>query len=616
MRWMKLLSWICAAVLLTAVTSFGRDQTSGAIQLEEIDQDGRKWIMQGAAPIVDINSTLHIRLDLSEIRRRLAVSFPVRGFPEEELERLIVLQQAARQGLAVLPDVAVALKTLVESAMTPQDLKAFEQAMDPAATIGDKILEIANADAATFGVMVERRLEKAGPSTHDTYRLVFEAAAEYTAQLTDTLDARIANEAVYIALGAWMRTGEGSVPLHLAGFDAYPQGEFYEIPRWNVVLTEEQKKQLDRSAALAKEYNAGRTDVQRMLESMLAQTFTVVRETIEGCAGGLRGTMDTLLSEAGGIGGSAREELSKLKAEITQYADIVSGLHRKYTGAAEKGDATVWLQAAVIDVHDLANATKRLAQHIAALADERGILATLGGLNARTAERVRDLRRTLLTCVHTAITPIHAILDQVRYSGGLAHSGDNITAQALAFGALVTRHDIAQLPAETTLDLRYTGKRAPGDAVVIRLGAARVDPAAGKGETATDLYTTTIQLYQVVSHIETTVGLVFVDPLGVTEVQRRFQAAPSYSVLLKAGSRSSALYNRLINPGIGLNVSALYFDKDDVPEPGIAIVGSIFRDYLQAGFGYNLFLDTPYWFFGTSLPLLNIPIPGAGTAGE
>jgi hypothetical protein len=237
-------------------------------------------------------------------------------------------------------------------------------------------------------------------------------------------------------------------------------------------------------------------------------------------------------------------------------------------------------------------------------------------VSTRTVERVRDLRMALLTCVQTTITPIHKILDQVRFSGSLAHSGDNITAHALAFGAQVTRHDITQLPAETKLDLRYTGKRTPGDAVVIRLGAARVDPAAGKGETATELHTTTIQLYQVLSHIETTVGLVFVDPLGHTSVQRRFQAAPSYSVLLKAGSRSSALYNRLINPGIGLNVSALDFDKDDVPEPGIALVGSMFRDYLQAGFGYNLFLDTPYWFFGTSLPLLNIPIPGASATGE
>jgi len=113
-------------------------------------------------------------------------------------------------------------------------------------------------------------------------------------------------------------------------------------------------------------------------------------------------------------------------------------------------------------------------------------------------------------------------------------------------------------------------------------------------------------------HIETLVGLIFADPLGEPGLSSgsRFQAGPSYSVLLKRGSRKSEIKNRLFLLSYGVNVAALDFDHDDNPEFGIGLAGSILADYLQLGIGYNIPDDQSYWFLGIRLPLPTFPLSG------
>ena len=119
-------------------------------------------------------------------------------------------------------------------------------------------------------------------------------------------------------------------------------------------------------------------------------------------------------------------------------------------------------------------------------------------------------------------------------------------------------------------------------------------------------------MFRIQAHLETVVGLVFADPLGSSQVTNRFQAGPSYSVLLKHGSRRSILRNRLLLVGLGINVAALDFNHDDTPELEPGGVISFLGDYLQAGIGYNIPRDRGYWFFGLRLPLPTFTLPGAG----
>ena len=75
--------------------------------------------------------------------------------------------------------------------------------------------------------------------------------------------------------------------------------------------------------------------------------------------------------------------------------------------------------------------------------------------------------------------------------------------------------------------------------------------------------------------------------------------------------RSSA-YHTLVDIGIGLNVCAPDFDRDGIPELGVGLVLSLFRDYVQGGIGYNVFLDKRYGFFGLRLPLPSFSLVGSG----
>ena len=93
--------------------------------------------------------------------------------------------------------------------------------------------------------------------------------------------------------------------------------------------------------------------------------------------------------------------------------------------------------------------------------------------------------------------------------------------------------------------------------------------AASLGASNNDrtLESRTISVYQILMHLKTVVSLAFVDTNEKPgQDRKRFQAAPSYSVLFKWGKRSKVMYNRFWQPGIGINIAAPDVDQDDVPE--------------------------------------------------
>ena len=103
-------------------------------------------------------------------------------------------------------------------------------------------------------------------------------------------------------------------------------------------------------------------------------------------------------------------------------------------------------------------------------------------------------------------------------------------------------------------------------------------------------------------------GVIFADPLARTNVKTQFQMAPYYNLIFKGLfdqkiRRKSVTYNRILDWGIGLHISAPDFDGDDVPELGTGIVVSVLHDYIQSGIAINVFTGDPYWYFGLRLPI-------------
>ena len=181
-----------------------------------------------------------------------------------------------------------------------------------------------------------------------------------------------------------------------------------------------------------------------------------------------------------------------------------------------------------------------------------------------------------------------------------------INTAVLEFGEEVRKHTLDEVPGEHGPEAENgpAGERRGTPSCSSSLPAAPQKPRRVLEERRLDMY-------RVLPHVEMAVGLAFADPLGDTAVENRFQVAPSYSILLKGFGDRGITYNRLLTPGIGVNISALDFNKDDTPELGLALVGSVFRDYFQVGYGYNINEDEDFWFFGLRLPLASFTLPRA-----
>jgi len=177
----------------------------------------------------------------------------------------------------------------------------------------------------------------------------------------------------------------------------------------------------------------------------------------------------------------------------------------------------------------------------------------------------------------------------------------------LQFGEEVLALDIESVPVETQLDLRHTGRREPGDQVVFVMRGGPDDADAGEHETVDSRQ---FSMFRILGNVSPFVSLAFANPEGATALRAEFQAAPTYNLVYRWGDRDSAFVNRFLTPGVGLAFSALDFDGDDDLELGIGATAAFFQDWVQVGYGYDLGTDDEYWFFGFSLPLLDIATAG------
>ncbi len=181
--------------------------------------------------------------------------------------------------------------------------------------------------------------------------------------------------------------------------------------------------------------------------------------------------------------------------------------------------------------------------------------------------------------------------------------GSNFDESTLQFSDLNTKLAFGALPPETEFSLKDTGFRQEGDFVIIKIGTS-----TGQNATQT-LETDRIYLFKVLPSVHTTVGVIFADPQSQTlPIKTVFQPAASYSFIMtglfdKGLRRKSVSYNKYFSMGWGLNFASMDFNKDDVPELGVGLTLTLFKDWVQGGIGYNVPNDKRYWFFSVKIPL-------------
>lgn len=591
--------------------------TAGLITISEMDDDSgeRAW---KTGRIVDINSTLQISIDRKTVQNRTAQIFATGTLPPSVLPRLRVLTTASEQGLAGLGAMQAAIKAWETSAKDADAIEALSSGLEISHRAALKVVDLAllypNLEAKLERAL-EAAIESGEPLDMTTQdRLVLEIAAEEAKELEQEIAKALEMDGVYVRLGAWLVHGGKRKPVHLQGFDDYPEGERYEVERWSLALSGEQKAQLEELSDRAKEVNEKGLKAVVDFESASSGVFLAVEKAASGCLKEVRTRLEEASKaaalDAARVNEIVRTDVSQAEEAVSGYSEFLKLLRDKYIDDSRTSGSAVDLL--VSTNADLAELQSRTAALISRLETIKALPEKLlaAGRNSATEKAVKALLATSETCVKELGDGIASTAQNLKGWGKLLVAGRRLDNSLFTFGEEVKKIDIPALPPTVTVSLKDTGFRADGDEVVIKFAAGN-----RKGELR-ELEVHRMDLDRVLPHFEVVVGLVFVDPSGESGLVGRFQAAPSYSVLLKGGSRRSPFYNRLFDFGVGVNMAALDFNHDDTPEVGAGIVVSGIRDYLQAGYGYNVNADTFYGFFGLRLPLPSMTMSPSSAADE
>jgi hypothetical protein len=435
---------------------------------------------------------------------------------------------------------------------------------------------------------------------------------------------------VNFRMGGWLvRRPAGKTPVHIEGFDTIEEGEFYRYPSFTMPTTEEARKKFNEFKNAADRFEDGGfkalLNVEENIKRLNDLMETELKNVVDCWRNAITTIRDTIIQEGKEL------RFPKIKTFQAKVEDLMR-ITRDLRGAIEK----------------LEESPADLVTHIQIMNDIRELIANLkttGDYLLDNFDNMKtEIRENLKILTAKAKAVLREQLDNIQQNcfTGLKNLADGIVKEttgflsqfnkgfymldeqakaALELGDKVDSFMINEIPETGTLDLRRTGARKEGDSIYVK-AVLEKKPAGGTTENKTRPFVIgekTLVLYKIVS-IHVKLGMIFADPFeneGLA-LTRKFQASPSYSVLLKIGNRKSLIYNQFIRLSFGLNVAALDFNQDSDYELGLGVVISVFKDYLQFGVGRNMHLDRWYWFFGIQLPWGNITIPitSGGTTPE
>ncbi|MGE5340159.1 MAG: hypothetical protein ACM3SY_01640 [Candidatus Omnitrophota bacterium] len=613
---------------ITQVLSFSEFQANKK-QAIAIDPNPNKL------SIVDINSKIIITIDKAKVKEK-AVELTGGVMPPELLAEIDTVTQILNQQTDILSILDQKKNTTPEQRKT--NLEKFSSSM-----LG--LLKFLAKDPA-YREKVNAALSASPDNSGTAYRSVFALVGERIENLQSHLNASYAG--VNFRMGAWLKTKYTEIPIHIDGFDAYQQGDFYKYSFFTVPTTLEAQSKFFELQNAAVRFNAGGLSAMFDVKDILRKVSDFVQlELLKNLAcvteEGTR--LQTLLGQSTRQLVLTRQPLvtrepagrnqpsGNDRAQPVVLPDMGTVLARIDTikalanviGNASKllitfpADLPTQVQS-INDISSLTAQIKGLIQELRTkLADIRRIAQTNAAVLGRDKVTMilNQVRVIETACIPPLENPASGTLNNIdSFIGSLRTSSlmlDEQARTALQLGDSVSRFLADQIPDKGTIDLQYTGNRDEGDEIYIKAVLERKSDTTPSNTLApqTLVGDKLVILYNIVS-IKINIGMIFANPFNRTNIGLKptFQAAPSYSVLLELGNRKSVTYNRFLKLGVGLNVAALDFNQDSTYELGVGLVVSALHDYVQVGVGKNLSLRNTYWFLGIKLPFGSLTIPG------
>jgi hypothetical protein len=411
-----------------------------------------------------------------------------------------------------------------------------------------------------------------------------------------------ATNANTIQLGAWLNNGGTELPLHLKGFDQLADQPYFTIDRWQYLPTADQLAQFKQLQDYAQKNRDNGLDVLKSSVSPYIDAFkSYVQKLVTDSLTDVTQAFNLIKNDytATPIGA----DIVKLKTTVQALMDLVKNDITFYSNLEQSGNISAASLVIQIggDVNAINDNINQIKQEIT---DINNSINTLSATLIQKAKTLSNLLKTKADSLFTAFDT--RVLSAVS-------AGYQTDVAALEYSDKVLKLSLTDLPLSTQLDLNYTGARKAGDMIELKI-------SINSNNKTIDLDSYTVPMYRLALHLEGTVGLLFAHPIVHTNMQGAFQMAPYFNLLFKDAwpwtenyHRRSVINNTLMDFSFGLSVSSPDFNKDDVPELGVGVVLSGFKDIVQIGFAHDVFLNKPFVFFGIRLP---IPATNFGSNGQ
>ena len=566
------------------------------LTFHETDRQGKVFdidFRKSTFPIVDINSTLKISIDKIALRDKMAKS--VRQDVEPELGKLKFIT-----GILEIQN-----KILDLMGSTSSDYKTRRENID--------LFSSSMGELETY-ISQDRKLRQTAneilgsdEDPQKQYERIFDIVRQHINGLVDEIDKSLKEKRVYFRLGGFLRDQNGkTTPIHLPQFDTYSDGVFTEIPRFAMPAPEKLQQEFQNASKEAEDYNKkGITSFDRV--KTLLSELKVKLESGYNCFSDslkkiydvntkdnrLISLMNPLFNSANTIATDVKD-LAKLIRDISNSSNPV-------------GSGLMYFTGAIGILKSIQTDGKLLSDQFKNLEQQKGkIQAVLKG----TVDKVIKDSKTCLPNFGTFLQDSIGV-NISELQNWNATSVEKQTQVNLEFTDKVKFMLMEDIPDDTEIDLRNTGQRSAGDEIHFK---ATVENKSEENQTPIniELERRSCTMFLIGLHSQLSAGVVFLDPINnpATKLTKQFQAAPSYSLLFKWGTRKSFLYNKFWNVGVGINVAAPDFNLDSTPEIALGVIATTALDFLQIGFGRNLGVETWYWFFGLRFPVGSITLTG------
>jgi hypothetical protein len=579
----------CASNKSNVESSLGR-----AITATEVTETGEKLAIPAEGITeVDVNSTVILTMNPEEIRKAAPVPADQTARAEKLTKELALLTEALRAQLASLE----ATRRLQEATNPTKEEKQAVGKLQFAAVT--KVKELA---------------KRQGDSAHELY-----AEAGYERVLAYVRGLKAEHEKLLEGIDSrtWrvrasLRNGARAEPVHVPNYDALSAGSIDVKNKLVPIVDEAVIAELNQAKAasaaagdLAGLLKLVETDANRRLDALvehLQATLEELKGNIERLA-----LLDSKKAQARDALAKAKATVDGAKVALESCGAVLDELKKanRSKPLAVVGKVTPGAKKCAADLKLVASS----AQATKAELDKLANVAELKELRDQIQKEVVDLTSEKLDPA-----ALKAVL-------GLEGLATNVQPAAWAEEA-----DFRDRPLGAVVDTRVdltTTTRAPGDYVTYQ-GLVRDRNA---DETVVEGPQRTLRVVNGGLHLDVSGALLFVQPMQRATNEDPFRAAPGLTAgfhihcLRNAGEVAPtglcALWNGL-NPGLGAHVATLTLGKVrtdpttgqrvaaavETPHIGVAAVGQLFGDVVQAGGGYDFQAGRAYWFVGIGIQTL------------